>query len=108
MSEEEESYQVVTANFLRGGEIVYLTWDGDKAGWSEKIRDAHVFEESRAEEMLVLANEEVDANVVISAYTIEITGAFEPLSQRERIRAQGPTVAFGEDAIAANKTGYSI
>lgn len=108
MSEDEESYQVVTANLLRGGEIVYMTLDGDKVGWSKKIHDANVFEESRGEDMLALASADEAANIVISAYRIEITGAYEPLSERERIRAKGPTVAYGEDAIAANKTGYSI
>lgn len=108
MSEDEESFQVITANLLRGGEIVYMTLDGGQAGWSAKIHDANVFEESQGEEMDALAKADEEANLVISAYRIEITGAYEPLSERERIRAKGPTVAYGEDAIAANKTGYSI
>jgi len=108
MSEDEEAYQIITANMLRGGEIVYLTLKDDQAGWSQEIRDAYVFEEAHGEEMLRLAGKDEKANLVISAYAMEITGAFEPLSERERIRAKGPTVAYGEDAIAANKTGYSI
>jgi len=108
MSEDEGSYQVVTANLLRGGEIVYMTLDAGRAGWSAKIHYAHVFEEGWGQEMLALAKADEDDNIIVSAYLIEVTGASEPLSERERIRAKGPTIAFGEDAIAANKTGYSI
>lgn len=108
MSDENDSFQIITANLLGSGGIVYMTLDGGKAGWSDTISEAHIFESSEADAMTALAEGDVTANTVIGAYPIEIAGNREPLSARERIRAKGPSVAYGDDAVAANKSGYQI
>lgn len=108
MSDENDSFQIITANLLGSGGIVYMTLDGGQSGWSESISDAHIFEADQTDEMLAFTESEAAASVVVGAYPIEITGNREPLSARERIRAKGPSVAYGDDAVAANKSGYDI
>lgn len=108
MSDEDDGFQIITANLLGSGGIVYMTLDGGKAGWSDAISEAYIFESDRAEEIMALAETDVSANVVMGAYPMEIAGNREPLSARERIRAKGPSVAYGDDAVAANKSGYQI
>jgi len=85
--------QVVTANRLNEGVIVYLTRSGE---WSRSIGQSLVADTEReAEDALAKANEDVRACRIIGPYLIEVAlegGAIRPLSQRELIRAQGPTV----------------
>ncbi len=108
MSDEYDSFQIITANLLESGSIVYMTLDGGQVGWNAAISGAHIFESEQSKEMVALAEADVAANLVISVYPIEIAGNREPLSARERIRAKGPSVAYGDDAVAANKSGYQI
>ena len=84
--------RIVTANRLSDGLVVYL----NGAGWSERIDDARV---ARAEEdaAVLLAQAEAPGQAlrVVDPYLIEVTrdGAVSrPVSNREAIRALGPTV----------------
>ena len=100
--------KIVTANRLGDGKIVYLARSG---GWSERL-SAGWAAESKAEEeaLLALATKAEDELLVVASYLMpveQVDGALEPLSQRERIRAIGPTVRsdFGSDAIGAGPRG---
>ncbi len=83
--------EIVSANRLADGRVVYLTRSG---GWSESIIDARSArgeEESAA--LLAEAERAVDAGLVVSPYLISMAddgGAFAPLRFRERIRLFGP------------------
>jgi hypothetical protein len=109
MKDSVEVFQVITANRLNDGFVVYLTKDGKDLGWSTRIEDAAIFHESVIERVLRLAESEVEANVVVGPYAIEILGMHKTLSTREAIRADGgPSIKYGLDAVASEEPDYSI
>ncbi len=79
---------VITANRLIDGIVVYLAAGGD---WTEEIgraRLAETEEETKALEQE--AAHDVDARKVVAVYPMEVAiqgGEVDPLSVRERIRA---------------------
>ncbi len=79
---------VITANRLTDGVVVYLASDGE---WSEQIANARVAdtdEETKALE--AEAENAVRERRIVGAYPMPIAlrdGAVDPLSVRERIRA---------------------
>src|SRR5215813_10474414 len=83
---------VVTANRLVDGIVVYLGSDG---GWTEDIgraRLAATEEETKALE--AIAAKDVALRKVVAVYPMEVAlhdGAIDPLSVRERIRASHRT-----------------
>ncbi|MCA0432431.1 MAG: DUF2849 domain-containing protein [Proteobacteria bacterium] len=88
-----EKGQVMTANRLRDGEVVFLT----RAGiWSEKIDDAVLALEPQAAAALEeRAQQDVKATAVTGTYLFDaerIDGKIRALHFRERIRTLGPTV----------------
>jgi hypothetical protein len=84
------THHIVTASFTDSGAPAYLTPSGD---WSPDFQLAQaLLEESQANELLAVALKQ--ERVVSDPYTIMINqtdGRKEPLSQRELIRAHGPT-----------------
>jgi hypothetical protein len=89
----EEKGQVMTANRLHDGEVVFLT----RAGvWSEKIDDAVLAQEPQALAALESrAADDVKRNVVTGHYLFEaarVGGKIRADHIRERIRTLGPTV----------------
>lgn len=87
------SLQVVTANRLREGDVVYLTPTGK---WSLHLNESWTSEDAKVvEQMLAKAAEDVTARLIVGPYAMpvaEIDGILQPLSAREAIRAAGPTV----------------
>jgi len=87
------SAKVMTANRLRDGDVVYLAEDGR---WSERLEDAWAVESEAAEAGLAaLAEQAVAERLVVAPYLMPVAAGDAgplPLSQRERIRALGPTV----------------
>ena len=92
--------KIVTANRLSDGAVVYLSADG----WQTAIAHACVLstpeavEAGLADAVRAVANREIVDTAAIDI-TLEAAGAV-PVRLRERIRAFGPTVAFGETARA--------
>ncbi len=84
--------KIVTANRLDDGLVVYL----NGAGWSERIEDARIAGDDAAADGLLAQAEGPGQEIrVIDPYLIEVArgdAAPRPLSYREAIRAQGPTV----------------
>ncbi|MFP5468599.1 MAG: DUF2849 domain-containing protein [Alphaproteobacteria bacterium] len=87
--------QVITANRLRDGIVIYLRAHGDHHHWCENIRDASVFDAGDAEAMLAQAATDVAENKIIDPYAIGVSADHTPLTQREAVRAGGPTIAYG-------------
>ncbi len=85
--------QIVTANRLRDGLVVYLAV---QAAWSTRIEDSLIAAEaSQGEDMMEAAARAVASREVIDPYLIDIEhkdGAIVPLRLREAIRAVGPFV----------------
>ena len=92
MSNEEKG-QVMTANRLRDGDVVFLTRSGV---WSEKVDDAVLALEPQALAALeARAADDVKANLVTGQYLFEATrvgGKIRADHMRERIRTLGPTI----------------
>jgi hypothetical protein len=79
---------VVTANRLVDGIVVYLAADG---GWTEEIGRARLAEtEEDTKALEAEAARDVAARKVVAVYPMEVVlhdGVVDPLSVRERIRA---------------------
>ena len=93
--------QIVTANRLRDGAVVYLTEHG---AWSERVADGRLVEDdTAAESLLGTAQASVDARLVVEPYLIDVSreaDGVRPLRYREAIRAFGPSThpEFGRPA----------
>lgn len=85
--------QMVSANRLTDGLVVYLTTD---AGWSERLVDGHIAaDETTAERILAVAKQAESDRIVVDSYLIDVAnfdGELRPSKYREYIRAEGPTV----------------
>lgn len=84
--------QLVTANDLKTGDVVYLT---QAAGWSRRIADASIVPNAEAgAALLAVAEAQAKMNIVVAPYLIPVDTAVSPprpVQFRERIRAEGPT-----------------
>ena len=97
--------QVVTANRIGDGTVVYLTRLG---GWSERITDGQVSRSDEQRDALMAVARAVaratgEIPEVVEPYVIDVVeeaGVVRPVRYREAIRAQGPTIhpAFGQQA----------
>ena len=85
--------QVISANRLDNGIVVYLTAYGD---WTESLAHAQVIDgKDQGEAALDVAFGAVEACIVVDPYLIDIDdsgGERRPTLNRELIRALGPTV----------------
>ena len=81
--------QVLTANRLRTGDVVY--W---RAGtWIEALGQADVFpSEAEAQAALQQAQSSVTGNVVVAPYLFDVRPDGTPVKERELIRAAGPSI----------------
>jgi hypothetical protein len=86
--------QVITANRLRDGIVIYFQAHGDHHHWCENIRDASIFDAGDVDAMLAQASADVLENRIVDPYAIGVAG-HTPLTQREAVRAGGPTIAYG-------------
>ncbi len=86
--------EMITANRLGDGRVVYLDAQG---GWAEEFRAGLVLESAGdGKTALARAEAAAKANLVVDPYAIELemrAGHLAPRTLRERIRAEGPTVA---------------
>lgn len=84
--------QILTANRLRDGEVVY--WRS--GSWVEALEEAEVFsDKAAADAALKAADKAVRDRIVVTPYLFDVRregGAIRPVKEREIIRAAGPTV----------------
>lgn len=103
MKTKTAALQVVTANRLTDGVVVYLDPAG---GWSERAEQGQLAtSEDQAEALMAVAAAAVVRREVVAPYLIEVSdagGRLAPVRLRERIRAMGPTVRLdlGKQAAA--------
>jgi hypothetical protein len=94
--------KVATANRLDDGEVVYLSAAG---AWSERLEDGAVAETPDGDAALLSkARRSVGARLVVDPYLMNVargSDRLRPLSQREVIRARGPSVRpdLGKQAV---------
>lgn len=84
--------QVLTANRLRDGEVVYWA-DGH---WLTSLSEAEIFTtKDIAQAALEAAGQFVADRIVVNPYLFDVRheeGRLRPVEERELIRAAGPTV----------------
>ncbi|MFN7011277.1 MAG: DUF2849 domain-containing protein [Allorhizobium sp.] len=89
--------KVLTANRLRDGIAVWLDANGQ---WTERLQDAFIARHAEAVEAIEEAGRKAFAsNLVLDVNVIEVEekdGQLRPLRLRERIRAEGPTIAYAD------------
>lgn len=87
------SAHVVTANGLRDGEVLYLAAGGR---WTRDLAEAATADGDAAEAALMAIAEQAERSLqIVAPYAMAVaaeTEGLSPLSQRERIRAWGPSV----------------
>ena len=92
----QKTDQIVTANRLTDGAVVYLTARG---GWSVSISDGRIaLGEFETRDLMAWADRSADRNEVVGPYLMAIDGAASrdrAIGMRETIRAAGPTVETG-------------
>ena len=85
--------QVISANRLDNGFVVYLAADGS---WAKLISGSVIaMDETAADELLREAKQAEQDRVVVDPYLIdvaEVDGEVRPIKYREFIRATGPSV----------------
>jgi hypothetical protein len=86
---------IVTANYTADGSVAYLKADQT---FTREVSAAIVFETKDAAEAAQQLTATAE-NLVTDSYLTEVArgpqGGLDVLTTRERIRAQGPTVAYG-------------
>lgn len=89
--------KAITANRLSDGLVVFLD---DSGGWSLSIAEARLVSDGAdLDAANAYAKRQHDARIVVEPYPIDVEmvdGRPVPVRLRERIRAEGPTVVYGE------------
>jgi hypothetical protein len=92
MAQQNHGPQMLTANRLRDGDVLYRKGDG----WVLALADGDVFaDQPSADAALAAAQAETVRNEFVAPYLFEVrdvNGAIRPVKEREIIRAAGPTV----------------
>jgi hypothetical protein len=92
MAHQNHGLQMLTANRLRDGDVLYRKG----GGWVPMLADGDVYpDQAGADAALAAANAELVRNEVIAPYLFEVReqdGKIRPVKEREVIRAAGPTV----------------
>lgn len=87
-----ELFQVLTANRLADGVVVY----GREDAWVERLEEAELLaSKADAEARLTRAAKDFEARLVVEVYLFEVARdarGLRPTRVREAIRAAGPTV----------------
>ncbi len=89
--------KAITANRLDDGRVVFLDEDG---GWTHALGAALLVADGPdLDEATAYALRQQEARIVVEPYAIDIAavdGRPTPSRIRERIRAEGPTILYGQ------------
>jgi hypothetical protein len=92
MAHQNHGFQMLTANRLRDGDVLYRKGNG----WVPLLADGDVYrDQASADAALAAANAELVRNEFVAPYLFEVRdegGRIIPVKEREIIRAAGPTV----------------
>jgi hypothetical protein len=92
MAHHTSGPQMLTANRLRSGDVLYRKADG----WVLTLAEGEVYQTgAEADAALAAANAELAQNQFVAPYLFEVRekdGRIVPVKEREIIRAAGPTV----------------
>jgi hypothetical protein len=92
MAHQNQGLQMLTANRLRDGDVLYRKGNG----WVLTLAEGEVYpDQGSADAALAAANAELVRNEFVAPYLFEVReegGRIQPVKEREVIRAAGPTV----------------
>jgi hypothetical protein len=92
MAHQNHGLQMLTANRLRDGDVLYRKG----SGWVLLLGDGEVYpDQASADAALAAATAELGRNEFVAPYLFEVRetgGKITPVKEREIIRAAGPTV----------------
>jgi hypothetical protein len=92
MAHQNQGLQMLTANRLRSGDVLYRKGDG----WALTLAEGDVYsDQASADAALAAATAELVRNEFVAPYLFEVrevNGNVTPVKEREIIRAAGPTV----------------
>jgi hypothetical protein len=92
MAHQNQGLQMLTANRLRSGDVLYRKGDG----WALTLAEGDVYsDQASADAALAAATAELVGNEFVAPYLFEVrevNGNVTPVKEREIIRAAGPTV----------------
>jgi hypothetical protein len=92
MAHHNFDLQMLTANRLQSGDVLYRKGDG----WVPLLKDGDVYrDQTAADAALAAATAELIRNEFVAPYLFEVReagGRIVPVKEREIIRAAGPTV----------------
>jgi Protein of unknown function (DUF2849) len=92
MAHQNQGPQMLTANRLRDGDVLYRKGDG----WVPMLANGEVYaDQASADAALAAATAELTNNTFVAPYLFEVRivdGKIKPVKEREIIRAAGPTV----------------
>jgi len=97
--------KVVTVNRLIDGKVMFL---GPGNRWVMRVAEAATFDDASLEAAMEFGRAEIAARRVTELYPIDVEMTPEgpiPVRLRERIRAEGPSVVYGEAERAALNAG---
>ncbi len=86
---------IISANDLRDGLNVYFIQDGDNARWDRDISLATVYDGEVLSAAFDRAKQDMDNNIVVDCIIVPVDENHNPVTTRERIRAAGPSVKYG-------------
>jgi Protein of unknown function (DUF2849) len=98
------AFQVITASLLKEGLVAYLCMDNDGASWTTDILKASSTETVAIEALQAEADRSDQQNIIVAAYAVDVEkteNGLVPVENRERIRANGPTVQLPINAASA-------
>lgn len=92
MAQHLSGPQMLTANRLKSGDVLYRKGDG----WVLTLEAGEVYDtQEQADAALAAANAELARNEFVAPYLFEVRrkdGRIVPVKEREIVRAAGPTV----------------
>jgi hypothetical protein len=92
MAHQNQGLQMLTANRLRDGDVLYRKG----GGWVPMLADGETYaDQAQADAALATATAELMRNEFVAPYLFEVrevNGKITPVKEREIIRAAGPTV----------------
>lgn len=106
MAKAQTGIQIMTANRLSDGLVVFLDAGG---AWTETLGEARIAQTpEQSAEMERLAAAAKAANIVVDQYLVDVAeegGTLHPVRLRERLRLWGPTVGHSLPIINGASTG---
>ena len=92
MAQNSTTFQMLTANRLESGDVLYR----QGTGWVLTLEEGDVYRDAAAADAaLAVAQSETVRNTFVAPYLFEVRetgGRIVPVKEREIVRAAGPTV----------------